>query len=296
MPLAAGRAAAQDAGIVGQVVDESGAILPGVSVTARSPSLQVPEVTAVTDERGEYRLTPLPIGTYEVTYELTGFQTVRREGLRLTSGFTAKVDITLGLGGLQESVTVSGASPVVDVTATSTSTRLTAEMLETTPTGRVGFFALLQQAPGVRNAIDIGGSSANANALTFRSFGQSGEAWQTLEGILTASAKTGQSGNYFDYASVEEARVQTVGADASMPLRGVMMDVIVKSGSNQFRSTHLVAAHELRLSEQQSRRCSCGRRGSPTRPTCARGGRSAPTSGAESSRTSSGSTSAPRAT
>jgi hypothetical protein len=237
LSLPADVAAQQDASIVGIVTDESGAILPGVSVTARGPSLQVPQVTVVTDERGEYRLTPLPIGTYEATYELPGFKTVRREGLRLTSGFTAKVDITLGLGGVEESVTVSGASPVVDVTATSTSTRLTAEVLESTPTGRVGFFALLQQAPGVRNAVDIGGNSANANAITFRSFGQSGEAWQTLEGILTASAKTGQSGNYFDYASVEEARVQTVGADASMPLRGVMMDVIVKSGSNQFHST-----------------------------------------------------------
>jgi hypothetical protein len=234
---AAGGAAAQDAGIFGQVHDESGAVLPGVTVTARSPALQVPSVTAVTDARGEYRLTPLPIGTYEISYDLPGFQSVRREGVRLTSGFNAKIDTVMNVGALQESVTVSGASPVVDVKSTSTSTRLTAEVLETIPTGRVGFFALLQQAPGVRNVIDIGGNSANLNALTFRSFGQSGEAWQTLEGILVASAKTGQSGNYFDFASVEETRVQTVGADASMPLRGVMMDVLVKSGSNQFHGT-----------------------------------------------------------
>jgi hypothetical protein len=233
-----GSASAQDTGaIVGQVADESGAALPGVMVTAKSPSLQVPEVSAVTDGRGEYRLTTLPIGTYAVSYDLSGFQAIRREGLRLTSGFTARVDIVLKVGSLEESITVTGNSPLVDVASTATSTRLTTEMLETTPTGRVGFFALLQQAPGVRNTIDIGGSSANANTITFRSFGQSGEAWQSLEGILTASAKTGQSGNYFDYASVEEARVQTVGADASMPLRGVMMDVISKSGSNQFHST-----------------------------------------------------------
>jgi hypothetical protein len=192
VPLATPASGQQDASIVGVVTDESGAILTGVTVTARSPSLQVPQVLAVTDERGEYRLTPLPIGTYEVTYELPGFQSIRREGLRLTSGFTAKVDSVMVLGGLQESVTVAGASPVVDVTATSTSTRLTTEMLETIPTGRVGFFALLQQAPGVRNTIDIGGNSANANAITFRSFGPAGEAWQSLEGILTASAKTGQ--------------------------------------------------------------------------------------------------------
>lgn len=233
-----GSAIAQDAaGIVGQVTDESGAVLPGVTVTTKSPSLQVPSVSAVTDGRGEYRLTPLPIGTFEVSYELSGFQTIRREGLRLTSGFVAKVDVALKVGSLEESISVTGASPVVDVTSTSTSSRLTTEMLESTPTGRVGFFALLAQAPGVRNSLDIGGSSQNANSITFRAFGQSGESWQTLEGILTTSAKTGQSGNYFDYASVEEARVQSIGADAEMPLRGVMMAAIIKSGSNNFHSS-----------------------------------------------------------
>src|SRR3954453_19700456 len=82
---AAGNATAgQDAaGVVGQVTDESGAVLPGVTVTATSPSLQVPEVSATTDGRGEYRLTPLPIGTFELRYELSGFTAIRREGLRL---------------------------------------------------------------------------------------------------------------------------------------------------------------------------------------------------------------------
>src|SRR5438132_10386100 len=79
-------AAAQQsaAGIVGQVTDESGGVLPGVTVTAASPALQVREVVAVTDGRGEYRLTPLPIGTYTLVFTLSGFQTVRRENLRLT--------------------------------------------------------------------------------------------------------------------------------------------------------------------------------------------------------------------
>src|SRR5688500_9668851 len=102
--LAAPAYAQQDASIVGVVTDSSGAILPGVSVTARSPALQVPQMLAVTDERGEYRLTPLSIGAYEVTYELTGFQPIRRAGLRLTSGFTARVDVVMNIGGVQESI------------------------------------------------------------------------------------------------------------------------------------------------------------------------------------------------
>src|SRR5687767_5078998 len=81
--VAGSASAQQGAGIIGQVTDESGAVLPGVTVTATSPALQVPSVVAVTDERGEYRLTPLPIGIYTITYTLSGFQSVRHEGVRL---------------------------------------------------------------------------------------------------------------------------------------------------------------------------------------------------------------------
>src|SRR6266849_8396017 len=87
----AGAAQAQEAVILGRVTDESGAVLPGVAVTAASPALQVRQVTAVTNELGEYRLAALPIGTYAVEYMLSGFQIVRREGVRLTAGFTARV-------------------------------------------------------------------------------------------------------------------------------------------------------------------------------------------------------------
>src|SRR5437667_4697475 len=116
---------------MGQVTDENGGVLPGVTVSATSPALQVGSVADVTNDRGEYRLTPLPIGTYAVEYTLQGFQTVRRQELRLTIGFQARLDIVLKVGALTESVTVSGAAPVVDVTSTSTRTQLTRETLET---------------------------------------------------------------------------------------------------------------------------------------------------------------------
>ena len=82
----------QEAMIIGRVTDESGAVLPGVTVTATSPALQVQHVTDVTNETGEYRLTPLPLGTYTVEYSLSGFQTLRRDGVRLSAGFTARID------------------------------------------------------------------------------------------------------------------------------------------------------------------------------------------------------------
>lgn len=234
LPGAPAAFAQQDATIVGQVTDESGATMPGVTVTATSPALQVPSVTAVTDERGEYRLSPLPIGVYAVEYALSGFSTVRREELRLTVGFTATVNISLKVGGLEESITVSGAAPVVDVTSGTTATTFTRETLEVTPTSRNGLVGLMMQAPGVRTNPDVGGSSIT-EVPGSRLFGQAGEPWATLEGVpTTAIVGGGGNGNYWDYVTVEEAAVKTIGNDAEHPNRGVSITAVVRSGGNQF--------------------------------------------------------------
>jgi len=225
----------QDASIIGQVTDESGAVLPGVTVTATSPALQVSQVTDVTNERGEYRLTPLPIGTYAVQYELAGFGTLRRQDIRLTAGFTARVDVDLKLGALQETVTVSGAAPVVDVASTSGRTQLTRETLDLIPSGRTGLQSALVQAPGVRTNLDFGQVSYNP---FFRAFGQNGDSWQQLDGVVTTSPKSGnQSGNWFDFSAIEETTVTTVGNTAEAPTRGIQMNVIIKSGGNDFHGS-----------------------------------------------------------
>lgn len=224
--------AQQEASIVGQVTDESGAILPGVTVTATSPALQLPQVIAVTDERGDYRLTPLPIGTYTVQYELPGFGTVRRADVRLTSGFTARVDIALMVGTLAETITVSGAAPVVDVASTASRTQLTRETLEMIPTARTGIQSTLVQAPGVRTNLDFGQLTSNP---LFRAFGQSGDSWQNVEGVVTTSPKSGnQSGNWFDSTVFEEATITTVANTAEAPTRGIQTNIILKSGGNDF--------------------------------------------------------------
>jgi hypothetical protein len=242
-PPASESIAGQDeAGVLGQVTDESGAVLPGVTVTATSPALQVPTVTDVTNARGEYRLTPLPIGTYTIEYSLSGFQAVRREGVRLTGGFVAKIDVLLKVGSLSETVTVSGASPVVDVTTTASTTQLTRETLELIPTSRNGLIAVMAQAPGVVPNLDVGGSSLVATP-SFHAFGRSGDAWQSLEGVVTISPKSQANGggNYFDYASFEEAEVQTVANDAETPASGIRLNTIIKSGGNDFHGSGFFA-------------------------------------------------------
>ena len=176
--------AQNDATIIGQVKDPGGLVLPGVTVVATSPALQLPSVSAVTNENGEYRLASLPIGTYEITYRLSGFEMARREAIRLTIGFTARVDLAMKIGAMEETVTVSGASPVVDATSTTTNTQLTRETLELVPSTRNGLLSLMQQSPGVRGNLDVGGSNFTAFPV-FQAYGQNNEQWTTLEGVLT---------------------------------------------------------------------------------------------------------------
>src|SRR5262245_11941414 len=233
----------QQASIVGIVADESGAVLPGVAVSAASTALLAGTVSTVSDGQGAYRLTNLPVGTYEVTYSLDGFQSVTRTGVRLTAGFTARMDIPLKLGSLNETITVSGASPVVDVASSTPTTALTRETLELIPTSRNGMQALLTQAPGTRSNLDVGGNTAGA-IPEFRAFGQGNGGWPVIEGIATASPAvyTGiQPGNYVDYTAAEEAQVTTFGNDAEMPTRGVQIAMIAKSGGNTYHGSFLTS-------------------------------------------------------
>ncbi len=231
----AASAAAQGTGsIIGQVTDQSGAVLPGVTVTATSPALQVPEVTTVTNEQGEYRLAPLPIGVYQVAFDLTSFRPAQRQDVRLTVGFIARIDVAMSLATVAETVTVSGAAPVVDVTSTTNSTLLTREVLELTPTSRNSLMSILALAPGVRTRIEVGGNQLLEDPDA-RVFGQGGEMWTTLEGISIASLDTESgSGVFFDYNTVEETRVETMGANAAAPTRGIQSHTIIKSGGNDF--------------------------------------------------------------
>jgi hypothetical protein len=232
-----------DASIDGQIKDANGQVLPGVTVTATSPALLVPNVTAVSDEQGEYRLTPLPIGTYTVKYTLQGFQTVLEENIPLTAGFVARLNQVMKVAATSQTVTVSSAPPVVDTTSTTTNVILTQERLQTIPNSAFGYVALVNQAPGVRGNLDVGGTALEAGGGGFLSatvFGQLSETWQLLEGVTTNSGKEySQSGSFLDYYSVGEANVETAGANAESRTPGVTIQTIAKSGSNTFHGSGL---------------------------------------------------------
>src|SRR5262245_56404877 len=143
--------------IRGTVSDATGAALPGATVTLTSPALQVPELVATTLADGSYRFGELPAGIYRLKFELSGFNTLVREELRLTVGFEARVDAPLTIGAVQESVTVSGESPVVDFAKTTTSANLSKDQIAMLPVGR-GFQQLYAMTPGVNatGAPDVG--------------------------------------------------------------------------------------------------------------------------------------------
>jgi hypothetical protein len=146
----------------------------------------------------------------------------------------------LGVGQLAETVTVSGLSPLVDVTNPATSIDMSSESLEILPTNRDGLKAFMGTMPGVRTNLDVGASSLS-DTVQFRSYGQSGQSWQMLEGIMFSTPNAGgANGSHIDFNALDSTRVQTVGSSAEMPRRGIMLDAVMKSGGNEYHGEFVV--------------------------------------------------------
>jgi outer membrane receptor protein involved in Fe transport len=242
--LFASLSAAQGVGsgtIQGKVTDESGASLPGVTVTLTGPALQVPQMVTTTETDGTYSFRDLRAGEYQVAYELSGFQRIVRAGLRLTVGFVAKVDATMKVNAIQESVTVSAASPVVDTTTTASSTNFTNEVLESVPRGRA-IWDVLAMAPGVTAAAapDVG-DSGMSHRSNLSNYGGTGLPKLSIEGVNVQTLNDRSGAYYMDYANFDEVQVKAAGNDAEMANAGVNFLAVVKSGGNQFHGTYHAA-------------------------------------------------------
>jgi hypothetical protein len=232
---AQGGGASSTGTIQGRVTDAQGAVLPGVTITATSPSALGAQTT-VTTETGNYRFPALPPGVYTVSYELPGFNTVRREGIQISLGFTANVNVELALATLQETVTVTGESPIIDTSATRTVQTFKLEQLQSIPNAR-DMWALLALTPGVAmTRIDVGGNRAGTQT-GYSAYGQTGQVRVLIEGINSTEG-TGGAGFYFDYSSLEEVFLGTSGQSAEMPNPGVQSQFIAKSGGNQFNGEY----------------------------------------------------------
>ncbi len=237
-----GWAAAQAASIVGVVQDASGAVLPGVTVEATSPGFTERRV-AVSDASGRYALIDLRPGTYTVVFTLQGFQTFRREGVILQGSFAAQVNASMRIGAIEEAITVTAASPVVDVQSTRNQLVTTREILEQLPTARQmqGAAALV---PGV---VSYNSSSSAPGVQDFWVNRQSvrgsptGDSNYRTDGMATNSMMIGtgsqpKSGGINDLTS-EEIVYDAGGISAEYASGGIRANAIPKEGTNRFSGT-----------------------------------------------------------
>jgi hypothetical protein len=232
-------AAWAQASIAGVVRDTSGAVLPGVTVEAASPVLIEKARSAVTDGSGQYRVVDLRPGTYIVTFSLTGFATVKREGIELTGSFTATVNADLRLGSLEETITVTGESPIVDTQTVTQQRVLDKDLLDAIPTGRSHINVAIV-IPGLNSSrVDVGGTN-NLQLTQFQIHGgRQGDTRVLVNGAQTRNLfQNGSTSNFLpDMGSTQEIAIDYAAGSAELATGGLRIDMIPKEGGNRFSGT-----------------------------------------------------------
>jgi hypothetical protein len=223
--------------IAGRVTDNSGAVLPGVTVTVSGPALIQPQ-TAVTSDAGTYHFPRIPIGAYTVRFDLGGFKTVIREGIQITIGFAAQVNQQMEISTVQETITVTGESPIVDTKSTTARTSFDLDTLQNIPSARDPW-VMLERVPNITmDRINVGGSqSGQQSGYVSRGSGSGNNKW-SLDGVdITDMSAVGASPIYYDFDMIQEMQVVTGGADASQQTAGVGINFVTRSGTDRFRGS-----------------------------------------------------------
>jgi hypothetical protein len=224
--------------IAGVVRDASGGVLPGVTVEASSPALIEKVRTVVSDSEGRYNVVALPPGTYSVTFTLQGFNTFRRDGIDLTAGFTATVNGEMQVGALEETITVTGAAPLVDTQSARQQRVVSEEVLEALPTGQTSIVNLIALTPGYTGNATVGGTTGGYHSQqTKGTFHGKRGSHISFDGMrIDNYAGAGDSPGYlFNNQTVEEVVVETGGANADSDSPNVGINMVPKEGSNLFR-------------------------------------------------------------
>ena len=228
------------ASIAGVVKDSSGAVLPGVTVEAASPALIERVRSVTTDSTGQYRIVDLRPGVYSVTFTLTGFSAVKREGIELTGSFTATVNADMRVGAVAETITVTGETPIVDVQSTTKQRVLDQEVIDAIPTGRnqYNLGVLIPGAlinGGAGSAQDVGGSAGLDAAYSMTIHGSTSDSQRiTQNGITLGTILAGGYGGGAvpNPSAVQEWTYDYSGVSAEMATGGVRINFIPKEGGN----------------------------------------------------------------
>src|SRR5688572_16996580 len=219
--------------IAGAVKDTSGAVLPGVTVEAASPALIEKVRTAVSDGNGLYRIEDLRPGTYAVTFTLPGFASFKREGIVLTGSFTASIDAEMRVGGLEETVTVTGESPIVDVASARRETTINNDILKAIPTVR-SYNALVVVVPGV--VTNLNDTVVGTSTTQFPIHGgRNNEGRMTIDGLNVGNPPGGNQPPAYvaDVGNAEEVTFSTSGGLGENETGGLTMNVVPKTGGNR---------------------------------------------------------------
>ena len=231
------RADAQSA-IAGVVKDATGAVLPGVTVEASSPVLIEKVKTVTTNEAGLYRIIDLRPGAYVVTFTLPGFNTIRREGIELPADFTATVTAEMKVGSLEETVTVTGASPVVDVKSATQQQVLSRDLLDALPTGR-NIWAVGSTLNGISlSAPDVGGTAGMQQTYMAVHGSDRRDNVIQVDGMSVNGIEgDGAIQNYFNDGMFQEMSYQISALTAEVQASGVRLNMIPKEGGNAFKGS-----------------------------------------------------------
>jgi hypothetical protein len=230
--------------VTGTVRDTSNAVLPGVTVEVSSSALIEKTRSAVTDGSGQYRITDLPSGAYRVNFTLPGFATVQREGIELSGSFTATINIEMRVGGVEETITITGEAPMVNVQSTVRQDVLKGDLITDLPSARnVQNIAILIPGMAVAGTLDVGGLRGGAEVNNFSAHGGRGDDGRLLvDGMNVggptggASANSGGGGtSYFqpDMGNAQEVAVTTSGGLGEAESGGPVINVIPRSGGNR---------------------------------------------------------------
>ena len=236
-------AAAQSA-IAGVVKDDSGGVLPGVTVEASSPALIQGTRTASTDGSGQYKIIDLRPGVYTVSFSLTGFGTVRREGIQLPASFTATVNVDLKVGALEETLNVTGQSPVVDTQSSVSQSVMNRAVLDTIPTGRDVWSAGQLIAGVTTSSPDVGGTKGMQQpTLQVHGSASSDNTYQQDGVTIQHVAFSGnQTGFYYNDGDMEEVVYRTSALPAESAYGGVQINMVPREGGNAFKGAVFMSA------------------------------------------------------
>ena len=225
--------------LAGTVRDSSGGVLPGVSVEAASSALIERTRSVVTDANGQYQIIDLRPGTYTITFTLQGFTTIVRQDLQLTGGGVTTVNVDMRVGGIQETLTVTGDAPVVDIqTSTSREQVLSNEFVRSLPASR-GYGNYLAGVPGIQGT-GLGASANTSNNFFTARGGRSSEGNIQIDGMNVGSSVGGGgvSGYQYDMSNASEVQITIAGGLAEVDRGGPAFNMIPKTGGNNFSGSY----------------------------------------------------------